>query len=150
MPDGQRRREGERHGIQVKNIWINRAEGFSDECGIDHIVSDFNEADAMLAQMSQSAPDDFGYNKVDFRITFEDDNTYEGTYDLKHYSVELPDLEGHVARELNFYAGNYCPDHMTVEQYRDFLTSLDGNMDIQKRMLRFLDDYEITNYSRIS
>ncbi len=104
-------------------ITITRGEGPSDECGIPKTAATFTEANAILHRMSMSAPKNGCCDKCDFSIKDDSlDVDYSGRYDLKHWIIERPDLQGHVLGYLSFYGGESCPDRMTAEQYQDFLT----------------------------
>lgn len=103
-------------------ISITRGEGPSHQCGKQHLFETFKKANSKLWDMSLTAPKEGGYDKCDFRITNEATGfDYRGTYDLKHHSVEAPDLQRHIIGYLRFYGGTACPSHMTDEQYRAFI-----------------------------
>lgn len=108
--------------VKVQEITIERAEGLIEECKAV-TVKDYNEANAVLMSMSATAPANGGYDKCDFWITFENGRTYEGRYDLKHHSVEIPDLAAHVRDFVRYSSGIDCPDHMTEESWREFLNA---------------------------
>jgi hypothetical protein len=84
------------------------------------------EATCVLMQMAHHAPT-VGYDKTDFRITWEDGYVYEGRYDLHHISQQQEnpnrriDLADHVRGHVTFLSGTRCPGHMTPENYREVL-----------------------------
>jgi hypothetical protein len=99
-------------------ITITRVEGPTQFCGKPEQFETFAKAQSRLFTMSLWAPKDGGYDKCDFRIT--DEATafmYQGVYDLKHFSVQPPDLRGHCLQNLRFYAGTAKPIHFTPERY---------------------------------
>lgn len=63
--------------IPVKSIWLRRAEGPHMDLGQSTVTS-FEAADAVLKKWARTAPDDRSYNKVDFKVTWQDEETYEG------------------------------------------------------------------------
>lgn len=108
--------------IRVKSITLTRGEGPAAECDRPQTVSSWTSANRVLRQWSETAPKDCQtYDKCDFTITFEDGETYEGRYDLKHWACGYPDLAKHVRDFVAFYAGQYKPAWMSEEQYREFL-----------------------------
>lgn len=124
---------------KIKSITITRAEGKIEECGIDHHAKTWEEADDILFTMSLSAPKEGGYDKTDFKIIFNDkDNTeYSGTYDLKHHSIDMPNLYDHVSDYVAFYSGKRKPSYMSQEQY-DNLVSYGNKDEYQEFAFKFL------------
>ncbi len=101
-------------------IHIKRAEGPSGECRNRWTALTFKNADEILSRMSNTAPKDGGYDKVDFNIVDAAAKiTYSGRYDLKHYSVQVTDLKGHVVDFLEFCGGISKPERMTQAQYEE-------------------------------
>lgn len=110
--------------IQVRNIELTRVEGMFHEVDRPYVTTSdcpWTEANTWLLKESVTAPEHGGYDKLDFTITFENDKTYDGRYDLKHFSCETPDLISHVRDFVRFSAGVDCPDHMTEESWRGYL-----------------------------
>jgi hypothetical protein len=105
-------------------ITIRRTEGPSALCK-SFTCNSFEEANKFLSDMSFTAPTTGGYDKCDFKVVFgnESDDDYSGRYDLKHYSVEIPDLAKRINDNLNFHTGRLKPDHMEEEQYQHFLSN---------------------------
>lgn len=106
---------------EIKLITITRAEGRIEECGIEHFATSWKEADNILFEMSKTAPDDFGYDKTDFHILFEDGLEYNGRYDLVHHSVESPNLHSHIKSFVLFHTGEHKPSHMTEQTYNKYI-----------------------------
>lgn len=124
--------------IKVKSIRLVRAEGPAEECDKPQTVSSWLEANRVLRQWSETAPREGGYDKCDFTITYEDGETYEGRYDLKHWSCEPPDLAEHVRGFVTFHAGRRKPAWMTDEEYESRLPSIK-----KPEFEHFLEHYEI-------
>lgn len=107
--------------IKIKAITLIRVEGPNEQCGKEITRTTWSDANFALRQMSDTAPEKGGYDKVDFRVVFADGFVYSSRYDLKHWRVELPNLQDHVRGLADFYTGKAQPSHMTPEQYREFL-----------------------------
>lgn len=107
--------------IKVASITFRWKEGPVDHLPAPLVVSNWAEANAKLSTWSNDAPKDGCYDKTDFKIVWADGEVYEGRYDLQHWSVEFPDLAGHVRDFLMFYAGQRCPNHMTTEEYEAYV-----------------------------
>lgn len=123
--------KGNPRGVKIKptSITLTRAEGPHEEVGKPQTVtgerhSTWIEADSVLRGWAGTAPESGGYDKIDFVVTYEDGQTYRGRYDLKHWSVESPDLGKHVSRFVKYYAGLYKPPHMSQEQYQQYLSTV--------------------------
>jgi hypothetical protein len=133
---------------RVVSIEITRAEGPTTECGHTHVVSTFEAARKILRDMSETAPATGGYDKCDFLVMWDDGETYEGRYDLKHHSCEDEplDIAQHISDVLGFYSGRVKPAHMTEERYRDYLRlTRQRSPGISEQSARFLDTYQLTD-----
>jgi len=129
---------------QVKNIMIRRAEGVD---GFDHYKA-FNFPNFELAQKHLAAisvnspkPDEGGYDKTDFEITWEGDldDSYSGRIDLKYGGLgDGETLREHVKSFLLFSAGEKKPDHMTQAQYDRYVTEA-----MRAEAREYLDTHEI-------
>lgn len=128
--------------VLIASVWIERAEGRADEC-VERTVDSLAAADAVLREWSETAPATGGYDKCDFKITFADGETYEGRYDLVHWTRELPNLGKHVLNFVGFHAGARCPPHMTEEEYQRALRTFDARGVKRSDYKEFLDKYEI-------
>ena len=109
--------------IPVKEITITRAEGPNLLCGRTFTAHSFSEAAAWLISQAGTFPATGGYDKHDFKITWEDGETYSGQLDCKAEGCPDPDLDvfRHVFDEALFWTGRRCPAHMTPENYEAFL-----------------------------
>ena len=94
--------------MRVERITLKRAEGPC-SCSTFAACSSWEEADAVLLEMSETAPRDGSYHKVDFEVAFEGGLRYEGVYYLKHFSVESPDLRRHIRAFIELYLGETSP-----------------------------------------
>jgi hypothetical protein len=126
--------------IRVARIAITRAEGLPHECSVTHICGTWDDADAVLKRMAWTAPEHGGYHKTDFRITWEDGETYTGRYDLKRHDVSLAYLARHVRRFCEFYSGRWRPEHVSEEQYRAIV---DRDPELRDAIARLLDTHQI-------
>ena len=93
--------------VPVKRIILDRVEGPTESCG-ERIASDFRHTDLLLQGMAHTAPEQGrGYDKVDFKIEWEDGETYEGRYDLNKFGEDDDlgqSLVRHVRNHLSFIA----------------------------------------------
>ena len=137
--------------IPAVKIEITRAEGPHEEVGKPEVCTReayfgiWDCADRILIRWSHTAPKAGGYDKCDFTVTWEDGETYNGRYDLKHHAVEFPNLAKHVYDFAMFHAGLWS-SWMTEEQYRDFLNRPDL-MEAIPKFQHFLQTYELGNYN---
>lgn len=135
--------------IRVKEIWLSRAEGRTDEC-IEKTVDSFEAADSVLRRWARTAPKQGGYHKCDFKITFVDGETYDGRYDLYGIGVDTdegtrgPSLSKHVRDFVTFYAGQRKPAHLSHEQYAQCLSwARERNPEATVEMMAFLENYDL-------
>ena len=140
--------------IRAKTIILDRVEGSHVEVGrpearierADH-EDIWSTADSTLKDWSETAPKEGGYDKTDFTIVYDDGETYKGRYDLKHWTVEYPDLAKHVYHFVGFHAGVYKPPHLTAEEYAEILNRL-WVKEIPE-FQKFLQTYEIGHYTAV-
>jgi len=107
--------------IKPAKIILTRAEG---QIGVDSFdpteAASFREADSILRKWALTAPKELGYDKVDFKVIFEDGEIYEGRYDLKYKDITEASLENHMKEFLRFLAG-LSSSWMSEKQYTQFL-----------------------------
>ena len=125
--------------IQVKEIVITRAEGLISECGKKFIAKSYSDAEAILSQMSKTAPQSGGYDKTDFIVTFADGETYQGCYDLRYTREES--LGEHMRNFIEWYAGLTQNPHCGKIQYDAFMARQSPE-EVQEAKL-FLATYQI-------
>lgn len=107
---------------KIVKIELRRAEGSSKDCGKWYEFSTWEGANKKLSEWSNTAPEDGGYDICDFKLTFDDDDEYEGSYDLKHWSCDQSNEGGkislahHVKGFLKFVSGER-PAWMSVENW---------------------------------
>lgn len=116
---------------KATQITITRAEGPSALCRKPKTFEGpdcWTAARKWLFSQSTTFPKEGGYDKHDFVVTFADGETYEGRLDCKHPTCSDPGLNvgAHMLSFLRFYAGEYCPPHMTRERYEQFLAQQEG------------------------
>lgn len=130
--DNRFKRIGDEAEKSPLDIYFKRAEGPSHLC-VAKTFTNFEDVNKYMGEMSKTAPKE-GYDKCDFKVDFGNGDTYTGRYDLKHSSIEKPDLANYVKEELLFYAGELKPDHMSQSQY-DELLHMYGNKEEAADML---------------
>jgi len=133
--------------IPVKRIWLRRAEGPTNDLG-ERTVTSFNAADKQLKTWARTAPkgERSGYDKTDFQVEWEDGETYNGRYDLKYDDTLKSNLLGsQIQHYAAFHAGIFCPEHMSREQYHEYLEQSGFGEGSEKRAeaLAFLQNYEM-------
>jgi hypothetical protein len=126
--------------IRVARIAITRAEGLPHECSVTHICGTWDDADAVLKRMAATAPDSGGYDKTDFRITWEDGETYLGRYDLTRQDATKASLAGHVRNFCLFYSGRRRAEHVDEPRYRAIV---DRDPELRDAIARLLDTHQI-------
>ena len=83
---------------EIKFLWKEGKSSLSREIEMGwHNCTSFAQADEMLATWAIDAPNDGGYDKVAFEVTWEG-NSYKGNYHLK--GDETPSLGRHIVEEL--------------------------------------------------
>jgi len=134
--------------IQAVKIIIDRAEGPCELCGPKTFEGEnvWQKAQTHIDDICQTAPKS-GYDKTDFKVIFADGEDYEGRIDLSHPSKEnrdVPDLANHIAQHVFFDTGNWCPGHLTNEQYVAYLALISReDLGFQNSLRKFWETYEI-------
>lgn len=107
----------------------------------------FRATKATLEARLAEDPELGWYHKTDFRITYADGYVYEGRMDIGDSSYDH-DAGVHMLQHNRFYAGQWCPPHLTEEQYRDALEFAyrrgDGD---PADHVKFLECYEIVAFT---
>lgn len=130
--------------IKPALIEIVRAEGPTNLCGITQRAKGWADANMILRANSTTAPKGGAYDKHDFKVTFEDGQTYSGRYDLKHWEEEQPDLAGHVRAFLRYLAG-HAPAWMTEnpEVLAHYQKDREANPEEVAEAKRWLETYDV-------
>jgi hypothetical protein len=129
--------------IRVEEITLRRAEGRIGKDSFDPTtVKTYEDADALLRRWAETAPSGGGYHKTDFRVLFEDGETYEGRYDLTREDATRADLRGHMRDHVRFVAGLWR-SHLSEDEYRGLLRQYEQTEPgISARHREFLERYE--------
>lgn len=130
--------------VRVKSISLNRAEGCTRALEAKTVTS-FEAADAVLREWARTAPEKAGCHKVDFKVTWQDGETYEGRYDLVRADTSKASLATHMREFCSFHGGLWCPSHMPREQYEEFIEQQERVPGGPKRMefVRLLERYAL-------
>lgn len=108
--------------VAIVEVKVQRAEGPSSDCGIMHVYPSLSEANAKLKQWSLTAPKNGGYDKCDFFVKWADGVEYSGCYDLKHFSVDTPNIGAQMEGFFEFLTGEHRPAHFrTEDEYQALL-----------------------------
>lgn len=96
--------------IQAKEIWLRRAEGRIDGCRAISVVGDnlWQRANEILQRWGTTAPEKGeGYDKCDFKVTFDDGEEYEGRFDLQSSGRDTDgcNLSEHIVGFLKIFCG---------------------------------------------
>lgn len=129
-----------------KDVSYSKAKKQVEKVG-ERTTSSLEAADAILRRWSKTAPEKgHGYHKVDFKITWQDGESYDGRYDLEHEDGTKKNLIGeHVQQFLSFHAGYWCPPHLTREEYVKYLEQSGFGEGSENRVMarKLLEDYEL-------
>jgi hypothetical protein len=102
----------------------------------DFVTDNWNHFNSILEIIATQHGSSRGYSKTKFQVTWQDGYTYEGRLDVN--TKDDKNVGQHIKEELDFCTGDCKPDHMSDEQYKDFLTP-EG----QQAARDFLNEYEI-------
>ncbi len=94
---------------------------------------DFN---IVLQIIANHHGDDRGYSKTKFQILWADDTTYEGGLDVN--TKDDKNIGKHILEHLQFHTGDYCPAHLTENDYQDYLSEEE-----KQEAQNYLDRYDI-------
>jgi hypothetical protein len=110
----------------LKSIFMERAEGPANECGVFECTS-FKDAHAKIKLWARTSPDTGGYDKTDVRITLSgvepnEDTSFGFRFDMKRdHAVAYRPLLREAQELALFYGGLWRPAHMTAERYARYL-----------------------------
>lgn len=77
--------------VALKGVLITRKDG-SVRCPYDVVVGTWEETDAILKLWAKTSCGNAGYETCDFRIVFEDGNSYTGTHYLRQQDCFLRNI----------------------------------------------------------
>lgn len=131
---------------QAVKIELNRAEGINAGEKTFTGPDCWTDAQRQIEEWRQTAPEQIGYDKTDFTVTFEDGATYSGRIDLKHPNHPKPEennLAEHLANEVLFRAG-HRPTWMDQGRYDEIMSwEARSNPNIKEEMADFAQKYHI-------
>jgi hypothetical protein len=127
--------------IPVKKITITRAEGLTELCGRPMEFPSFTDAKIWLMLQDETYPKHGGYDKHDFKVEFEDGETYEGRLDCQHSSCKYPDqdVKEHIAHHVRWMSGREANPWCGMEQYLKDMRTVAP--ETKKEYSDFLDKY---------
>lgn len=116
---------------------------------VTHIQTEENKnlfelATNTLRDWSWSAPKSgCGYNKIDFKIKFENGNTYQGRYDLtQNWFQDEGTLSEHIKKFLTFYIKN--PSHLEEKEWKNYIAWVtQNNPNFINECRDFLENYQL-------
>jgi hypothetical protein len=109
--------------IKVKEILLSRTEGPINLCYKNMSFPSFTAVNIFLLGASNTFPKNGGYDKHDYKITFEDGETFEGRLDCKHFSCSDNDLNllAHILNYCEWQAGLTKYPHCGEKRYKEYL-----------------------------
>lgn len=128
--------------ILVKSIEITRAEGISSLCGKKMTFDSWKKASSWLSSQSNTFPNNGCYDKHDFKVTFEDDKTYSGRLDCKHWNQSDNDLDvyQHILDFCQWNAGLALNPHCGIEKYKEMMQTKQYSESVGE-YLQFIEKY---------
>lgn len=132
--------------VPAVKITLTRAEGYAAECVTVVLEGPelWTRANGTLHGWSYTAPKSGGYNKCDFKVEYADGETYEGRYDLKHFTLEMPSLARHMVGFLEVASLRVKPGNMSAEDWERYAkVSRARDSEHAEAYGKFLDSYEI-------
>ena len=106
---------------KVKSVWLYRAEGPINMNDREHTVETLEEAEDILSTWSLTVHKKAS-DKVDFKVTWNNDEAYEGTHYLKHERGET--LSDQMISTLECYGGLKKPSHLSDKNWKLFTATL--------------------------
>ena len=133
--------------VKVLRIEIDRAEGPQDKCG-KRTFGTWEQANDYLRGVCLEQPKTGTYDKCDFRLVYDDGETYAGRYDAAHPEASAYEgsLGDHVRSHLLFVTGLQKPDWMDQEKYDNVLAGYRKDYPTMiPESERFLKGYALTD-----
>ncbi len=104
---------------QIKIHWTE-----SSLCPGEKIFTSLEEANRLVAQISQEERGNIGYCKVKYTATFEDGETYDGRLDVEGPDKDFnPCFLAAMRSFVSFLAGKRKPAYMSEATYQDYIQS---------------------------
>jgi hypothetical protein len=107
---------GKRDKIGVKGILITRRDG-SARGPYDVVLGTWEETDAILKLWAKSCSGNGCFETCDFRVVFEDGNSYSGTMYLKQQDAFLRNLLSRHIRQVCEETGIAWEAHVFLDKY---------------------------------
>ena len=134
--------------IKLKSITIERAEGPSALC-VTKTVRSWGEAQAIVFENSQTAPERGGYDKHDVEIEWEDGRKWGFRLDVynpntKAHYYEHTNLVKDLNQQIKFHAGRWKPERFTQRQYEMVVKRYeDCNPGLGAKCRELLEGYDL-------
>ena len=105
----------------IKEVWLNRAEGPVEECGEVTVAGGLHVVDEVLSVLrdwGRTAPEDGGYDKTDFRVEWDNGESYEGRFDMQKGGTESGvDFWTSLKERVEYVACKRRPAHFKDEHW---------------------------------
>ncbi len=120
---------------KVTSVVLDMAEGpFS---GTHCEFTNLTDASKKLSEWSPYVP--MGYDKCDFKVTWDDGETYDGRYDLHHEEHGTNLIGEQIHSVITFEIGLAHPTHISKAQYEQYILP---NQECRVPYIFFLLDHE--------
>lgn len=104
-------------------------------------ANDYAEAEEILTRMSETMPKSEGYDTCDFTVTFDDGNTYVGTFALYHKSVARNlSLKEHIGDYCRYAANLVKPAHLNDEMWAK---AKEVNSSTAHKFISLVENYDV-------
>lgn len=117
-------------------IVLDRAEGTIQEAEEPPtVVKSWSEAHEILKKWAMTCPEQGYANKTDILVKWSDGVSYKEQFDLTlDYGYKHREgIRAYIRDSIGFYTGEHRPDHLTVEQYNQFINTYVPNSDRRNR-----------------
>ncbi|MFO1442846.1 hypothetical protein KDN24_06410 [Bacillus sp. Bva_UNVM-123] len=131
--------------IEVKEITFLWSE--SNQVKDNTTVKTFEEAEQIIFNIAIHK-DTGGYDKTQFKITWEDGHTYTGRIDVLSSHTSGQELKKNIENHCTFFAGERKGYHVTMEDYENTLRAYGITEDDKKEYRLFLDTYMLEDVNK--
>ena len=129
--------------IKASQIEITRAEGKNTDDMATYVFPTWAEANDRLKGIAATV-DHKGSDDVDFRVAFEDGQSYNGTIEIKANGEVNESLQDHIRNHLSFHLGMNRPSHLSEEEYQRIVrTYEEATPSVIEYMQRIASTYRI-------